>query len=461
MEKPVFWHQGLFLQPQHLQLSDRHNESAFIPYHKYLRPYLFGVGKMKIKVSALSGYSFQVDEGEFWFGDRTYAILKGNAVIEPRDFKDVWEDGGSGLTVYVGLKKFSDNGENVTTVDFGESLSHVNTRFVTQAEPENVFDLHQGGSPARVKKLTCLLKIFFHTEIDQLGSYELIPVARIERSGETIFLSGEYIPPSVSVGASDILQAQINDIYNQLSFRGRDLESHKQKRGIHNAEFGSRDMVYLLALRSFNRYIPLLSHMAEGHEVHPWDVYSVLRQFIGELSSFSDRIDVLGVNSDGEVMLPPYNHNDLWGCFYAAQKLVSDLLDEITAGPEYVVPLKFDDTYYSSAMKPEFFEGNNHYYLVIRTDEEIRDVLEAVEIEVKAGALKILPILIERALPGVSLEYLPVPPQELPRRSDSIYFHIDNHGEPWANIEKEKTFGLHWDDAPEDIRFEIMIVRRK
>ena len=461
MEKPLFWHQGLFLQPQHLQLNDRHNQSNFTPYHKYLQPYLYGTGSFEIKETALSNYSFQINSGEFWFNDMTYAVLKDNAVIEPRLFKDIWADGGSHLTVYVGLKKYSDNGENVSTIEYGDDLSNVNTRFVTNANPDQINDLHQGGSPAQVKKMTYLLKIFFHTETEQLGNYELIPVARLERHGEEIRLSKEYIPPCVSLNASTVLKDQLKDVYNQLTFRGRELESHKQKRGIHNAEFGSRDMVYLLALRSFNRYIPVLSHMNEGHEIHPWDIYSVIRQFIGELSSFSDKIDVLGKDDDGTILLPEYDHNNLWECFAAAAKLVSALLDEITAGPEYVIPLNFDDTYYSAVLKPEFFDGNNHYYLVIRTNDEIKDILDAVEIEVKTGALKMLPILIERALPGATLDYLPVPPQELPRRSDSIYFHIDNHGEQWTLIEKEKTIGLYWDDPPEDVSIEIMIVRRK
>ncbi len=461
MEKPLFWHQGLFLQPQHLQLNDRTNHSNLTPYHKYIRPWLYGVGNISINEPALSNYSFQIDGGEFWFGDRTYVVLKGNGVVEPRQFRDAWKDGSSSLGVYIGLKKQSETGENVTSIEYGESLSRINTRYITGTEPEEINDQHQGGSPAQIKKLTCLLKIFFHTETEQLGSYELIPIARIERSGELILVAANYIPPCLSIAASGILQAQLNDIFNQLSFRGRELESHKQKRGIHNAEFGSRDMVYLLALRSFNRYIPLLSSLAEMNEAHPWDIYSLLRQFIGELSSFSDQIDVLGKNRDGEPLLPAYDHENLWNCFSAAQKLVSQLLDEITAGPEYVLPLNFDDTWYSAVMKPEFFDGNNHYYLVVRTGEEIRDILDAVEVEVKAGSLKILPILIERALPGVALEYLPTPPQELPRRNDSIYFHIDNHGEQWAMIEQEKNFGLHWDDAPDDVRFEIMIVRRK
>lgn len=461
MEKPLFWHQGLFLQPQHLQLMDRNHQSGLTPYHKYLQPHLTGVAKLKIRENSLPGFSFHIDHGAFWFEDMAYAVLSENAVIEPRLIKDSWVDGGRPLIVYVGLKKYSDYGENVTIVSAGENLSKINTRFVTQSNPDQVCDLHQNGAPAQVKRLSFLLKIFFHSEMENLGDYELIPVASLERKGDDIRVSGEFIPPCVTISASPVLAGLVKEVRDQLSFRGNELELHKKKRGIHNAEFGSRDMVYLLALRSFNRYIPLFTHMFEGQNIHPRDIYSVLRQLIGELSSFSDKINVLGEGEDETGFLPAYDHNDLWQCFSCASDIVARLLDEITAGPEYVLSLDYEEPYYWKALKPEHFEGNNHFYLVIRTEEDIKTILDAIEIGVKISSRKILPMLIERALPGALLEYIPAPPQELPRRSDSVYFRLDNLGEQWGTIEKEKNLAVYWDSSPEDMNMEMMIVRRK
>ncbi len=83
------------------------------------------------------------------------------------------------------------------------------------------------------------------------------------------------------------------------------LRGIKRDRGIHTAEFGSRDMVYLLALRSLNRYIPQLFHLSESTG-HPWTVYGLLRQLIGELSSFSEQFTVSGDTVDGSSELPKY-----------------------------------------------------------------------------------------------------------------------------------------------------------
>jgi type VI secretion system protein ImpJ len=44
MDKPLFWHQGLFLQPQHLQLNSQYCERLSLPLKTYLQPYFWGVG---------------------------------------------------------------------------------------------------------------------------------------------------------------------------------------------------------------------------------------------------------------------------------------------------------------------------------------------------------------------------------------------------------------------------------
>ena len=71
-----------------------------------------------------------------------------------------------------------------------------------------------------------------------------------------------------------------------------------------------------------------------------------------------------------------------------------------------------------------------------------------------------LPILIARALPGIGLEHLPVPPQELPRRAHSVYFSVNYHSDQWALVQKNNNIALYWDNAPEDLEAELMVVGR-
>lgn len=460
VQRPLFWDQGILLQPQHFQLLDRTCQGLLSPYQRYQQPHFWGVGAMALQKSALGTRTFILHEGEFLFTDGSFVSLAENGSIDSRAFDEAWVEGGKPFTVYLGLKKWRDTGENVTVLPSPETDSAVSTRFVTTTGHEEVKDLHTGGPEGQVKRMRFALKIFWETELDQLGEYELIPLAQLERFGSEIRLSEDFIPPSLSCSASPSLLKLIREIRDQVTARGYQLEEHKSKRGIQTAEFGSRDMVYFLALRSVNRYVPLLFHYTEAEQVHPWHVYGVLRQLIGELSAFSERVSCLGELLDGKKVLPEYDHRNLWGCFSAAQDMISHLLDEITAGPEYVIRLAFDGTYYAAELKPAIFEGRNRFFLAVKTEEDPKNVLQALEDIAKLSSREHLNTLVSRSLPGIGLQYLQIPPQELPRRANTVYFAINHHDEQWAAVAKHYCLALYWNSAPADIELELMVVGR-
>ncbi|MCP4690741.1 MAG: type VI secretion system baseplate subunit TssK [Desulfobacterales bacterium] len=461
MERPLFWHQGLFLQPQHFQLGDQYTRSLLTPFPRHILPHFWGVGELRIEEAALGSLSFSLKKGDVLFPGVTAAVFPGNALIEPRSFDESRIADGAPFTVYLGLRKWKDQGENVTVLPRLDNLSDVTTRFVTTADPEEIVDFHQDGARAQVKRMFFVLKLFWESELDQLGEYDLIPLARLTRNGEEIGLSERFIPPCLTIAGSEPLLSIIREIRDQIASRGRQLESYKRERGVHTAEFGARDMVYLLALRSLNRYIPLLFHLTESRQVHPWTVFGALRQLIGELSSFSERIGVLGERENGEPLVSPYDHRDLWKCFSSALAAVTRLLDEITAGPEYMMRLLYDGAYYASELPPAIFEGRNRFYLVLETGEDPDAILQSMEVSAKLSSRESLPILIARALPGVQLTHLAAPPRELPRRADAIYFQIDHHGGHWLDVKKGVNIALYWDAAPDDLEVELMVAGRE
>ena len=164
IERPLFWHQGLFLQPQHFQLLDLSVQSLLSPFHHFLEPHFWGIGGIEIQKASLGNGIFSLLEGSFLFSDGAYAVLPGNALIEARPFDEAWVEGGKPFPVYVGVKKWNPSGENVTVLERLENLLAVTTRFVTTADPEEVKDLHSGGPEGRVKRLSYALKIFWQTE---------------------------------------------------------------------------------------------------------------------------------------------------------------------------------------------------------------------------------------------------------------------------------------------------------
>ncbi len=460
MDRPLFWHQGLFLQPQHLQLTSRYCEALNLPFKEYLQPHFWGVGCWQVQTTALDNQSFHLTEGKFLFPDMTYAVIGENALVMPRSFESAWEQGSEKFGVYIGIHKFNASGSNVTVIDGENKLTEAATRWVTPHTADQIPDLHQNGPAADVKKLNYVLKIFWETEKDQLGDYELIPLARLEKDQDRVRLSSRDIPPCLTICADETLLKIVKEIRDQIGSRSRQLEAYKKDRGLHTAGFGTRDMVYLLALRSLNRYSPLLAHMTTAQPEHPCTVYGLLRQLIGELSTFSADISCNGEDNDGVMLLPEYRHTRLGSCFRAAQAVVTRLLDQITAGPEYILPLHYDGTYFGTELPPAIFDQHNRFFLVLETESDPQKLLPAIRNIAKLGCRESLPIFIARSLSGVGLTHLAQVPQELPHRAQALYFQIDHHSDQWAQVQKSKNMALYWDTAPEDLKAELMTVAR-
>ena len=460
MAKPLFWHQGLFLQPHHFQLNDRYTKSLMDPWYAFMAPHFWGVGKFGLHESALANHVFDVKAGEFMFPDNAHVIIGENAVVQPRSFERDWADGGRSFGVYLGLKKFDESGENVSVLKDFNDLSQVSSRFISLTAPEQMADLHGNGPMADVKQMQFLIKIFWETEIDHQGEYQLIPIARLKRNLEDILVCQDFIFPCLAISGSEVLSGIVREVKDQLFSKTRQLEAVKRSKGVHTAEFGSRDMVYMLALRSLNRYVPLLTHLTATAQSHPWTIYGVLRQIVGELSSFSADISATGELEDGTALLAEYDHQKLWDCFTGAQHLITRLLDEITSGPEYMIPLHFDGTYFVADLLPKIFEGKNRFYLVLESEENKDAIVESMRHIAKFSARESLPILIAQSLPGVKLEPLDIIPQELPRKSGSVYFQIDHHGKQWEPVTARNNMALYWDTAPGDLKVELMVVGR-
>jgi type VI secretion system protein ImpJ len=108
VQKPLFWQQGLFLQPQHFQIQEQSFRGLLAPFGRFATPHFWGIGDLEIRKSALPNRILDVNRGAFLFPDGTWVELPGNAVIRARSFDESW---AGPLKVYLGLKVWNDSGE--------------------------------------------------------------------------------------------------------------------------------------------------------------------------------------------------------------------------------------------------------------------------------------------------------------------------------------------------------------
>jgi type VI secretion system protein ImpJ len=460
-KRPILWHQGLFLQPQHFQQFDLYIQSLFTPFQQHMQPYFWGVANLKIQEASLQNRMFEILNVEAIFPDGIQAAFPGNAVLQARSFKsiDFGGEGGKPFRVYLGLRKFNPAARNATAIRGSEDLYSLGARFISHVEPESVEDLYIGGPAAKTRYMDYVLKIFWETEVEGLADYWLMPIAQLELQVDRVQISQEFIPPAACIAGSEHLRQILKNIQEYIRSRSQVLEMYKLVRNVHPADMQPVSLRNLLALTVINRYVPLMHHFIETTELHPWTAYGLLRQLIGELSTFSERIDALGRLADGRGLLPGYDHCELGRCFYEAQRLIKELLSAIVVGEENIVRLTREGSDFKGQIPAETIAQATRFILSVTASGASEAVVHALTKLAKVGSVEEMPTMIARALPGIPLEWRPTPPPGLPERPDVYYFSLKTDHALWTDIRRTGNICLHWADAPENAVAELIISR--
>jgi type VI secretion system protein ImpJ len=459
IEKPIFWHHGLFLRPQHFQQNDAFLQSILTPHNLYHTPFFWGCGSMQVLDSSFSRRIIEIEKCEIIFQDGTWLKCPENAMILPRSFEDISFDtkGDTPVTVYVGIKKWDRRNKNVTEMDGAGSFDSVRTRFVCPQEPCEIKDIHEGGEPANIRKMDYILKIFWDNEIDKFSDYLLMPLCRLELDEEKVVISKKFIPPCFTLSASDMLMQMLKSLRENIISRCRVFESYKFSQGFQSSDFDAHFLPHLLVLNSLNRSLPILNHMIDLANFHPQKVYAALKQMVGDLSTFTDRINALGQTKDGLNLLPDYDHENLYHCFNEAHLLISELLRGISIGGESIIHMMREGNYFTAQIAADEFRDPYMYFFVVKTKKESDQIVNDMHNIVKIGPKKNMENMISRALPGLPVRHRLVPPPGMPKRSDSYFFRIDTKHYLWEEIQRACDICLFWNNAPDDAAIELVI----
>jgi type VI secretion system protein ImpJ len=327
--RPIFWGQGMFLQPQHFQQQDSYHETRLRHNLHLLHPFCWGIKSLEINETALRNFIFEVERCELITLQGTIILFQGetfpsNARIVRRPFEDALDPGGKPLGVFLGLRRSQwEEANSVVREGAGayDAIAEVPRRYSIQEEvtPDLMGQDNRGSA---LKYLVHEVHIFFGEETQRDQDYEQIKIAEVLRStgGQGAVISKRYIPPALSTHASAVLDGMLREVRDLLTAKGRELAEYKRQRRIHTSDMSSRDTVLLLRMQLVNRYIPLFHHYLEVEATHPCVLYALLRQLVGELSTFSETITALGPLQQP---LQPYRQDRLWECFDTAVQLAS------------------------------------------------------------------------------------------------------------------------------------------
>ncbi len=458
--KKVSWEQGLFLQPQHLQVSDLHRDAVIAKLIKLTADNFWGCDMLSLDSDSLQDNKVSISSGTIVFRDGAIVEIGVNAQAVARSFSETWGNKSRDLDVYIGLKKLDKNGNNVTTVKSEIDAVGVKTRFVALEQPKQVKDIYSKGPDAYVKTQQYALNIIFGYEVEESANYELVQIARVRQNGGKNFIDTKFISPSLNITSSRSLYEIVQSIRDSLHTRARQLEIYKSTSAVEDIALQNRRWMNLLALQVFNRYMPALTQVLNISPKSTSDAFGLLLQVIGELKTFSHETVISGVdlNSPEPIM---YNHHNPFESFELARNVIFTLCDAVTLTPSQFYELQYVNGIFAVDLPVNIFTPRTSYYLRIHTENnDIKDIqAKVIDKQIKVGALTSINMIVERSLGGVSYEMLDGAPSGVPSDIDCVYIRLDSTAAAWRNIVSSQSMSIFCNELKENIKIDFVCVR--
>jgi type VI secretion system protein ImpJ len=456
--QPIFWHHGMFLQPQHFQQSEDFVTSQIDFVKQNISPWLWGFTALDVSSPAVSAKRIEIHQAEFLLSDGSYVKLNENAFVSPRSLEGIDVDPESPLTIYLAVRKQSSFTDNVTKISDLNEAGMVKTRFFTMNDPSKVDDNYIHGDQALTQELTLKVEIVLDTEKDNFTEYTLIPCAQIALDGENLILVHSYIPPCLNIQGSKQLHSQLKDLKDELTGRAIQLKNGQSVLG--NNALDANAFRYKMSLQALSRFVPRLAHEVSTEQLHPWNIYGGLKELAGEISTFTTDINLLGETSSGEKLLPDYSHDNIADCINSARQLINKLLNDISVGPQFIVEMTRKDQSFTTDIPKDFFEEKADFYLIVNSKDAWDDYSQSFFTAAKLASKNTIDVLIDRSLPGIGLIHTPSAPSGLPKKDNAHYVRIDIHDDEWLSVQRQQNLVLHWDEAPTELKIELVILKR-
>jgi type VI secretion system protein ImpJ len=461
--RPLFWGQGMLLQPQHFQQQDQYHEGRLRRFLRILSPFDWGVYSLRVNEAALRNFVFEIEQCEIITFEGSLIRFgpdfhPNTARISPRSFEQNLNPTGKPTSVYLSVRRSQPGEAGVGGLNGANGAEAAGSRRRFALEESEVPDFSVGNDrTCQVQYLVYDCQIMFDAAAEISNDYELVKLAEVQRpaDGKGAPLSRQYIAPSIALNSSPGLEAIVRELRDLITAKGRELGSYS--RGGERVELAARGPSGMLIVQTLNRYIPLFHHHLEVGCTHPAEFYAILRQLVGELSSFSATTSALGAR-DGDDGLPPYQHTELWPCYSIAASRARELLEELTATPVGDVALQYDGEYFSAALSKDFLAGDNRYYLAIRSDLAPGELYKLLQDTGKITSRGDMPKLQKSFLFGLKIEALESAPEELVMRAHYRYFLIDQRSEHWQKIREQENIAVYSTALAADTEIRLLAI---
>ena len=422
--KKVVWSEGMLLQPQHLQQSERHVDHARHVLLRTTTPYAWGFSEIEIDQAALALGKLALVRAVGVFADGTVFDMPGvdplpDAVLIPAEMRE------EAIVLALPLRRA---GAREADVDAFEDL--VRHRVLEVEVP----DSNSAGERSALLQLGHL-----HTRLMRAGestdAWTVLSVGRINerRADNQVRMDRGHIPPLLDVSASTVLKSYVDELWGLLRQRGDALAGRMTQVG----SGGVSEIADFLMLQTVNRNEPVFAHLARLSLLHPQHLYEVALSLAGELAIFGETRRV--------TRFTPYVHDDLAASF---QPLMDDLRRSLSMVLEQsAIRIDLHDRTRGvrvAVISDVELQRNATFVLAVTSTMPGEALRSRFPTQVKIGPVERIRDLVNLQLPGVTLHPLPVAPRQIPFHTGASYFELETrNSDLWRQLEQSGGVAMH------------------
>jgi type VI secretion system protein ImpJ len=426
--RAVHWYEGMFLRPQHFQAADRHARETQRESENWFHPFNWGLRSIELDRDSIANYSATLRSCEARFKDGTRLTIPADGAVGPAELKAALAASGA-VTVFLAVPSLQSGRANVE-----ESPTANGPRYWIDTVEFNDENTGTGDEPIEVRRIRAQLLL---SDQDHTG-YELIPLARIERSAQSEAppqIDPGYVPPLLVLDAWPPLWQAVQSLYHQIGAAVEQMATHVLDRSISFDSQVPGDAERLLKLAVLNGALSSLEAIAFVRGLTPLFVYHELCRLVGQLAIFSETRRPPG--------LPQYDHEDLGGCFYAVIKTIQLGLVDRDGAPFVKRYFERNGERLQVQLEPDWLGVSRTLFLGVDTelsDEECEKLLRSMDM--KLGSAARVEQIFKQALRGLKLVSIVRPPRALPAGTGTVYYQIERDQVFWRDVDETRSMAI-------------------
>jgi type VI secretion system protein ImpJ len=440
----VVWSEGMYLGPHHFQAQSRYFEDSIQFATATLWYASFGLVGVELDAEALHNGTVSLVHARGILPDGLpFNMPESDALPDARAVADLFPPTRDFITVMLAIPPRKANGYNCAIDDDGAEARYL-------AETRVLHDENSGADERPVRLGRKNLRLLFDTEPP--GDQLTLPIARVVRDGSGHYAyDPTFVPPVLQISASIRLMSMIKRLIGLLNEKSATVSSGRRTGSKTGLDYSTREIASFWLLHSVNSAIPPLEHLLAAKRGHPEELFVEMSRLAGALCTFA-------LDSHPRE-LPSYDHQNLTECFEKLERHIRLHLETIIPTNCISIPLRRAGNYYlEGEVTDQRCLGRSRWVFAIHADMGEAELMAQTPKLIKVCTPPFVRELVKRALPGMALTHLPVPPPAISARVETQYFGISRSGPCWDHMIKAHQIGVYVPGEFPNPEVEILVV---